>query len=299
MTCPTCNATNPQHALSCISCGTSFQQPCHNCANLVRVSAHFCPSCGQPVAFSPRYTPPPPISNSPPNQQLSGVTSATASAPSHPAQRSGWHIVAVLLRLGLIVILSAAIIGITALIIQRLAIPFQANRSGRFDEVLSKALFLGGLWTIAVAAMLALMLLLRHGGIAGSSKQVISGQVLALNHRSQLQTGLFTLIFKIQVSLEILTFQVVPNGPNRQSIPVELRGHAIHGVLTNYDQVEVPSTWKPGQTVHARQVHNLTTQAMVTVNDWSVFMDGLTILVLGWMAIWSVIFVSSMLQSGL
>lgn len=56
------------------------------------------------------------------------------------------------------------------------------------------------------------------------------------------------------------------------SIPVEMRARSIEGAVSEGDWVEVSGPWTPGETLRVRDVHNLTTGALVSAKrESSVF----------------------------
>jgi hypothetical protein len=46
-------------------------------------------------------------------------------------------------------------------------------------------------------------------------------------------------------------------------VPVQMRGRRFVGALRNGEDVEAPGPWRPGETLHAARVRNLTTGATV------------------------------------
>ena len=53
-------------------------------------------------------------------------------------------------------------------------------------------------------------------------------------------------------------------GNSLQPVPVEMRGLRFVGAIRNGEEVEAPGPWRPGETLHATRVRNLTTGATVT-----------------------------------
>ena len=89
-------------------------------------------------------------------------------------------------------------------------------------------------------------------GLGGSS--VVRGPIRGQVRDSRLRSKALA-----QGSIEILTFYVdrFDGAGNRlDSIPVEMQGDAIHGVVADGDDVEIRDDWSPGSTLHPRAIVN-------------------------------------------
>jgi ribosomal protein L40E len=92
----------------------------------------------------------------------------------------------------------------------------------------------------------------RH--VARSGKTV--GVVRGVRERTE-QSG-----YQNHKMVNIVTFRVErydEEGHALPPIPVEMEARRFQGILSEGDWVELPGRWQPGETLHLRQVRNLTT----------------------------------------
>ncbi len=103
--------------------------------------------------------------------------------------------------------------------------------------------------------------------LAESAPADFEGIVSALEKRSEQEFAWTIQSQNQQRSLIIWTFRVTRRDAHGYElpppIPVEMRGHHIHGLLENGDRVKVSQSWRAGQTVSVDRVYNQTTCSWV------------------------------------
>ena len=87
----------------------------------------------------------------------------------------------------------------------------------------------------------------------------IEGQVRGFRERSETDRNRFngpTIVWTFHV-------ERYDSSGRLQPVPVQMRGRSFDGAINEGDRVLVSGEWRPGRTVNANRVHNLTTGALV------------------------------------
>jgi hypothetical protein len=95
-----------------------------------------------------------------------------------------------------------------------------------------------------------------------SAPGVIRGKASGLQQRLE---------YKTRRPLVVWNFRLErwdSSGSPMTRVPVEMRGQSFQGSLNNGDWIEVRAKWKPGKTVHASRVTDLSTSTVVRARGW-------------------------------
>lgn len=136
-----------------------------------------------------------------------------------------------------------------------------------------------------------------HRSRSGAAGGVLIGEVSGLTSRSEHDPdrgdGTSTHL------VWTFTLERFDDSGNRlPPVPVQLRGRSFDGALRDGDWVQVQAIWRPGTTVHVKEVLDLTTGALVRAHRPSKIAQVVGIIVIalivgGFVAFWIVFFTSS------